>query len=266
MQALKRMVRLTPLRRRHLVAARMCCERNLFARRGATGDRDRPRILAYHAVGTKEWGNNDVSPARFRRQLELALTAGYRFVPAGEIAGGRGTQRDLAITFDDGVRSAATVAAPVLKDLGIPWTLFVVSGWADGDADAPVRASLLGWREIEDLAGSGVSIGSHSVTHRNFAWLQPHEVHFELEESRRVIESRLGIRADEFAIPWGQSRDWTALAASAAADAGYTTVYSQAEETRLPGTLARTFITRWDNDRVFRGVLGGAFDRWEEWY
>ena len=42
-------------------------------------------------------------------------------------------------------------------------------------------------------------------------------------------------------------------------------MFAQAEETRPAETVARTFVTRWDGDRVFRAALGGAFDRWEEW-
>ncbi len=52
---------------------------------------------------------------------------------------------------------------------------------------------------------------------------------------------------------------------AAARAAGYTAVFAQSEERRPPGTVPRTFITRFDGDRIFRGALGGAFDRWEEW-
>jgi len=45
-----------------------------------------------------------------------------------------------------------------------------------------------------------------------------------------------------------------------------TVVYAQAEETRPAGTVARTFVTSFDADRIFRSLLGGAFDRWEEWF
>lgn len=210
--------------------------------------------------------DNDVAPQRFRRHLESALEAGYEFVSADEIVDGRATAKSLAITFDDGIRTAATNAAPVLRELGIPWTLFVVSGWADGDARGWAGDIMMDWREIDNLASQGVHIGSHSVTHPNFSGLDTGRTAFELEESRRIIESRLGIKVDEFAIPFGQSRDWTERAAGAAADAGYVRVYSQAEESRSPGTVARTFITRWDNDRVFRAALSGVFDGWEEWY
>jgi peptidoglycan/xylan/chitin deacetylase (PgdA/CDA1 family) len=244
----------------------MCCERNFMAITHRSPRVERPRILAYHSVGTPYMGDNDIAPDRFRRHLESALEAGYTFVPASEIVDGRAQANSLAVTFDDGIRSAATTAAPVLRELGIPWTLFVVSGWADGDARDWAGDIMMGWQEVEGLASQGVHIGSHSVTHPNFSDLDGGQTSFELEESRRVIESRLGIEVDEFAIPFGQSRDWTERAANAAVDAGYTRVYSQAENTRYAGTIARTFITRWDNDRVFRAALEGVFAGWEEWY
>lgn len=253
-------------RRHHLASARMCCERNVIALRHRPTRVGQPRILAYHSVGTPYMRDNDVAPRRFRRQLEAALDAGYTFVPASDIVDGHAPEKSLAITFDDGIRSAATAAAPVLAELGIPWTLFVVTGWADGDARDWAGDIMMGWDDIEHLASQGVRIGSHSVTHPNFGSLDSGLAEFELEESRRVIESRLGIQVDEFAIPFGQSNDWNEGAAKAAIDVGYTRVYAQAEDTRFPGTIARTFITRWDNDRVFRAALSSAFDRWEEWY
>ena len=54
------------------------------------------RILCYHSVGQEEWGINDVTPAQFRRHIELALNAGYRFVPASEIARDRRQGRRIS--------------------------------------------------------------------------------------------------------------------------------------------------------------------------
>ena len=51
----------------------------------------------------------------------------------------------------------------------------------------------------------------------------------------------------------------------AANDAGYEIVYAQAEATRPEGTVARTFVTKFDGDRIFNALLKGKFDRWEEW-
>jgi hypothetical protein len=77
---------------------------------------------------------------------------------------------------------------------------------------------------------------------------------------------RLGISPNTFAIPYGQSKNWPAQAQQAAMEAGYDIVYAQAEETRPAGTIPRTFVTRFDSNRVFRALLRGAYDPWEEWY
>jgi peptidoglycan/xylan/chitin deacetylase (PgdA/CDA1 family) len=208
---------------------------------------------------------NDVTPQRFRRQLELALRAGYRFVPASQIARTGGARNELAVTFDDGFKSVATSAAPILSELGIPWSLFVVSGWSDHAAEWN-REQVLGWRDIEKLAGAGAEIGSHSVNHPNFSGLAPAQVLDELGESRRVIHAQLGIDPQTFAVPYGQSGNWPSIAAAAAREVGYSTVYAQAETTRPTGTVARTFVTRFDSDVVFRALLAGAYDSWEEWF
>ena len=263
-QVLKGPARRTGLRRAQLASARMCCERNVLATLGRRTDRQAGRILCYHSVGQPLWGVNDVSPRQFRRQIELALRAGYRIVPASEIVRTGGGPKDLALTFDDGLKSVLTTAAPILREYGVPWSLFVVSDWADQQHPWG-EGVMLRWDEIARLAVAGAEIGSHSVTHPDFRWLSPSEAADELGRSRRTIEDRLGISPGTFAIPMGQSGNWSAANTAAARAAGYTTLFAQAEETRPCGTVARTFVTRWDGDRVFRAALGGAFDRWEEW-
>lgn len=258
----RRVLRRAGVTRRRAANLRMCCERPLLATKNRGRSR-RSRILCYHSVGTPEWGVNDVSPRRFARQAELALADGWRFVPATELATDPGEGK-LAVTFDDGIASVLHNAAPILREYRIPWTMFAVTGWTDGDHEwGP--GTVLGWRDLERLAGDGVEIGSHSVSHPDFGRLDPVRAADELGASRRTIEDRIGVPVTSFAIPFGQSGNWTAAAQAAATDAGYTAIFAQSEVRRPAGTVARTFITRFDGDRVFRAALGGAFDRWEEW-
>ena len=228
------------------------------------GQRQRPRarILCYHSVGTPEWGVNDVAPKRFARQIELALERGDTFVPASLIAAGEASPRALAITFDDGLASIQN-AVPVLNSYGIPFTIFVVSDWAEGKGRWANRRAL-NWTQLEALTASGATIGSHSVTHANFARLSPQAAADELRRSRETIAAHLGAAPVEFAIPFGRRRDWPESAGALALEAGYTTVYAQSEDLRPPGTIARSFVTRWDTDRLFAAVLDGRFDGWEE--
>jgi peptidoglycan/xylan/chitin deacetylase (PgdA/CDA1 family) len=112
----------------------------------------------------------------------------------------------------------------------------------------------------------GVEIGSHSVSHPDFGLIDERKTIDELELSKMAIKSRLGFSVNCFAIPFGQSKNWTSFAHEAARQAGYELIYSQAENTRPQGTIPRTFVTSMDTDRIFTALLGGAFDNWEEWY
>ncbi len=263
-QALSKIVRSTGIERRHVAAARMCCERHVLAAFGRSRKRWVGRILCYHSVGQDVWGVNDISEARFRRHIETALNAGYRFVPASEIARTGGGEKDLAITFDDGMKSVATTAAPILKDYGLPWTFFPVSDWTDQKADW-AKDLVMTWKDVEALLAAGAEMGSHSATHPDFGKIDLARMTDELGGSRDLFEKRLGFAPQSFAIPLGQSSNWRKESMKAATDAGYSIVYAQAEETRPQGTVARTFVTKFDGERIFRSVLAGKFDRWEEW-
>lgn len=260
----KRVVRSTGLTRKRVAAVRMCCERNVYARVGRKRSDTNGQILCYHSIGTPEWGVNDVAPGRFARQMEVALRAGRRFVPAKDIALGLGQPGDLAVTFDDGLASVLN-AVPVMETYKIPYTLFIVSEWAEGKSAWDRDDLFLSWREIARLAERGADIASHSMTHPNFGSISLDEGVHEMVASRDHIARKLAVAPSAFAIPFGQSRDWSGELTKVAHAAGYETVYAQSAERRSPGTVARTFITRYDGDAVFRGALGGRFDRWEEW-
>lgn len=263
MSRLRSLTRQSGFKRATPAAGRLFLERTLLAATHRGEPRATGRILCYHSIGTPAWGVNDVSPALFRRQLEWALRAGYRFVPAREIAAdGRGPC-DLAVTFDDGLASVAINAAPILTELGIPWSVFVVSDWAAGRHGFG-DGVILSWSEIARLAETGVEVGSHSVSHPNFGRIEMARAREELYRSRAAIAEHIGQPPTAFAIPMGGSRDWTAQAHQLAREAGYELVYSQAERTRVAGTLPRTFITCFDGMRLFRAALRGAFDNWEE--
>jgi len=86
-------------------------------------------ILGYHRV-TDRRGALCLSPREFRAQMELlarewrplVLDELARAAAAGEVPPGA-----AAVTFDDGYEDTLTVAAPILRELGIPATVFLTS-------------------------------------------------------------------------------------------------------------------------------------------
>jgi peptidoglycan/xylan/chitin deacetylase (PgdA/CDA1 family) len=267
-QALKTIARSAGFDRQRFAATRMCCERHVLASFGRSRRRWIGRVLCYHSIGQPQWGVNDVTPQQFRRHIELALAAGYRFVPASQIARTGGGAKDLAITFDDGMKSVLTEAAPILKEYGLPWTFFPVSEWTD-ERHEWAKGIVLDWRDVEACMKAGGEMGSHSATHPDFGDFneERHRQRLadELGGSRDLFHKRTGVAPEAFAIPLGQSANWRPEAAKAAAEAGYSTIYAQAEETRAPGTIARSFVSKFDGDRIFKALLKGKFDYWEEW-
>jgi len=251
------------------IRGRLRVDRSVLAARHTAASRNgearRGRILAYHSIGTPQWGVNDVRPADFQRHLEIAADDGWTFATPAEVIA-EPDKPQLALTFDDGLTSVLTNALPVLRHHGIPATAFVVSGWADGQSPAWARSLLLDWQGLSALQLGGVRLASHSVTHRDFSGLSADDTRRELEISRDRLVAVLGIETDEFAIPYGQSGNWTAAASRAAAEVGYKTVYAQCVDRRPAGTIPRTFITRIDRPLLFRAALAGAYDGWEEWY
>jgi peptidoglycan/xylan/chitin deacetylase (PgdA/CDA1 family) len=83
----------------------------------------------------------------FARQMRW-LARAHRVVPLAELVSrvsNGGSARGLAaVTFDDGYSGVFENAWPVLRDLGIPATVFII-------ADAPERAARFWWDEPEVL-------------------------------------------------------------------------------------------------------------------
>jgi peptidoglycan/xylan/chitin deacetylase (PgdA/CDA1 family) len=96
-----------------------------------------PIVLAFHGVTDEAPGgiHNYEGSHLYRPVFETLLQelAGrYRFVTLGAIeswlsGGDPPPERAVAVTFDDGYRNVLTQAAPVLRDVGAPATVFVTT-------------------------------------------------------------------------------------------------------------------------------------------
>src|ERR1700730_7172953 len=99
-------------------------------------------VLAYHAIHPAQRGIRapDVicSPDTLERDVWRLRASGHRFITAEQLVdetGGRRPEPGTAIlTFDDGWRDALTIAAPLLRALGVRATFFVCPGlWGGHD-------------------------------------------------------------------------------------------------------------------------------------
>ena len=151
----------------------------------------------------------------FRRMCEM-LHAGFQVVPLARVfeilqRGQRVPRRCVAITFDDCYLDNYQ-AAQVLHEFGFPATFFVPTSYVgtkkifDWDRQLPPMPNL-SWEHLKEMARLGHDIGSHTVTHANLGKLSAKQAWFEMLDSRRTIEDRLGRPCRFFAYPFGGPDD-----------------------------------------------------------
>jgi peptidoglycan/xylan/chitin deacetylase (PgdA/CDA1 family) len=200
------------------------------AERLAPPPRAHLRIVYYHFVFDDE-------RAAFAEQLAF-FRDHYRILPLGAaveaLAAGRLTEPTLAITFDDGYRNNRTNAAEVLARAGVPACFYLCAEFVSippGDLAAvaehcrrrlrlPAPVANLTWEDARALRAAGHEIGSHTLSHANFASCGREAGERELADSKAVIEGQLGAPVRHFSIPYGRQpghlAGWIRQAAQAA--------------------------------------------------
>lgn len=221
-------------------------------------------MLCYHAVSDSWRSPLAVTTAQLDAQLGLLAERGFRGITFSEAVEERGRGRRVAITFDDGYRSVARLAQPILARHGMPATVFLPTdfvgreepmSWPGIDEwlDRPQASELVpvSWEEAGGLAAAGWEIGSHSRTHPHLTRLGDEQLSSELAESRAECERRLGLPCRSLAFPYG---DTDQRVMRAAASAGYAAAAGLSSRIEQPWRLnwPRVGVYPVDGERSFR--------------
>ena len=165
-------------------------------------------IIMYHSITPQAKLENrlQISTSLFRRQMQFLKTHHYNIVSleeAGEMIDGRkkippGT---IAVTIDDGYKDNYVYAYPVLKELKVPATLFIIVNEV-----ARPSGDRLSWGQIKEMLGSGlISIGSHTLDHSYLPEVKSEpELKRQIFDSKKILEEKLGIAINTFCYPAGR--------------------------------------------------------------
>ncbi|MCI5222020.1 MAG: polysaccharide deacetylase [Candidatus Electrothrix sp. AR4] len=82
-------------------------------------------------------------------------------------------------------------------------------------------AQLMSWKEVKEIMGHGVSIGSHTNSHRVLATLDEKTQFEELQSSKEILEERLSCRIRSISYPVGDYTAFTDTTKALAKRAGY---------------------------------------------
>jgi len=172
-------------------------------------------IFMYHSIGSIKRGEGlrslHVSPLLFNIQLFIMKILGYKGLDMDRLypyLKGRKTGKVFGITFDDGYENNYIKALPILKKYNFYATCYIVANNISGENywdinKGYVSKKMMNFDQIEQWIKSGMSIGSHSLTHLRLADLDSQIAENEITASKKKLEQNFGVKIEHFCYPYG---------------------------------------------------------------
>ena len=177
-------------------------------------------IFGYHRfVNNVKRPDTEITPAAFEAQMQELKNKNISVIPMQDfLAWRRGEKaipsKSAILTFDDGWKSQHEVAWPILKKFNYPVTLFIYTeGIKPGHFSGGESMS---WEQLAEMRDAGVDIQGHTATHSDLRKpydkvakkkLSPEEyeqwLDKEINGSKQMIEQKLGVKVNCFAVPYG---------------------------------------------------------------
>src|SRR5260370_5319751 len=185
-------------------------------------------IFCYHRLVDKiRYPGTEITPAAFEAEMKQLKDAGITVISMQDLlAWKRGDKnippRCAVITFDDGWKSQYEVAWPIMKKFGYPFLMFIYTEGVRGGSLGGGEA--ITWEQLADMRDNGVDIQAHSATHQDLR--EGHNIMLaapggkrtrtkmtgpqyqpwgqnEVAGCKQLLEQRLRIKANCFAVPFG---------------------------------------------------------------
>jgi len=165
-------------------------------------------ILTFHSVDPSG-SVLSIAPDQLRSLVGAIKRSGHRIVPLRDILDSPSEARQIALTFDDGMRSLHEHALPVLRDEDVTATVFLISDYVGRNNRWPSlpeyvpTMEMMSWDQVEDLHAAGWRVEAHTATHPDLRRLADDAIREELERGNQAIQEHLGRRPEIFAYPYG---------------------------------------------------------------
>ena len=209
-------------------------------------------IYCYHRLVDKvRYPGTEITPTVFEAQMKELKDRGITVIGLQDLlAWKRGEKnippRSAVITFDDGWKSQYEVAWPILKKFGYTFTMFIYTEGVAGGSLGGGQA--ITWEQLADMRDNGIDIEAHSATHQdlreghNIMVIEPggkrtkkkltgaeyeQWVQNEVVGCKQLLEQRLGIKINCFAVPFGSYNEHVKEIARNAGYEAMFTVYGQ---------------------------------------
>ena len=209
-------------------------------------------IFCYHRLVDKiRYPGTEITPAAFEAQMKELKDKGITVISMQDLLAWKRGEKNIpprcaVITFNDGWKSQYEVAWPILKKFGYPVTMFIYTEGVRGGSLGGGEA--ITWEQLADMRDNGADIEAHTATHQdlreghNVMVIEPggkrtrkkltgadYEkwVQNEVVGCKELLEQRLGIKVNCFAVPFGNYNEHVKELARNAGYEAMFTVYGQ---------------------------------------
>ena len=162
-------------------------------------------VFMYHKFDVSKYPSTNINLDQFLSHLEEFTKPKYtvlslEYIIDTIINDSKLPENTIGISVDDADISFLTTAWPILKKYNFPVTMFI-----NTSTIVSKNKNYLNWDQIRELRDQGVTIGSHSHTHRHLAKLSIEELEEEIELSNQIFLKELGRIPSLFAYPYGET-------------------------------------------------------------
>ena len=155
----------------------------------------------------------EVTPDWLEQKILEYKSKGYSFISINNLTtlntqhSTLNTKKWVCLTFDDGYRDNYTLAYPLLKRLGIPFTVYVTTGFIDNRLPMwwyPYQQLGMSTDELRLLDADPLcTIGAHTIGHPKLDTLTREQQYHEIASSKQELEKWLGHDVYHFSFPHG---------------------------------------------------------------
>src|SRR2546421_8167356 len=237
-------------------------------------------IFCYHRLVDKvRYPGTEITPAAFEAQMKELKDKGVTVISMQDLLAWKRGEKSIpprcaVITFDDGWKSQYEVAWPILKKLGYTFTMFM---YTEGVAGASLGGGqAITWEMLADMRDNGIDIEAHTATHQDLReghtimvmgpdrkrtkkkltgaeyeqWVQN-----EVVGCKQLLEQRLGIRVNCFAVPFGTYNEHVKEIARNAGYEAMFTVYGQPIRYTSPMDALGRYAIEANKPKVFEDAV-----------
>lgn len=237
-------------------------------------------IFCYHRLVDKvRFPGTEITTPAFEAQMKALKDRGITVISLQDYLAWRRGEKNIpprcaVISFDDGWKSQYEVAWPILKKYGYPVTLFIYTEGVRGGSLGGGEA--ITWEQLADMRDNGVDIQAHSATHQDLReghtimvpepggkrtkkkltgaeyeqWVQS-----EVVGCKQLLEQRLAIKANCYAVPFGNYNEHVKEIARNAGYEAMFTVYGQPLTFNSPMDALGRYAIEANKPKVFEDAM-----------